>query len=100
MGQPPREAQSLGSGFVISSDGLVVTNSHVVRSSGKIADSIMVKFLEDPEKSKGHEATVLGVDETTDVAVLKLKSGKQNAKIELFNLQAKTKCFLKARHIS
>jgi serine protease Do len=79
MGQPPREAQSLGSGFVISSDGLVVTNSHVVRSSGKIADSIMVKFLEDPEKSKGHEATVLGVDETTDVAVLKLKS-KNNIK--------------------
>jgi serine protease Do len=76
MPQQPREAQSLGSGFVISADGLVVTNSHVVRSNGKIADSIMVKFLEDAENSKGHEATVLGVDETTDVAVLKLKTKK------------------------
>jgi len=71
---PPREAQSMGSGFVIHGDGTIITNSHVVRMQGKNADSIMVKFNNESEKSKGHEAKVLGVDESTDVAVLKLKN--------------------------
>jgi serine protease Do len=81
FGQAPREAQSLGSGFVISADGMIITNSHVVRSSGKTADSIMVKFLDEPEISKGHEATLLGVDETSDVALLKLKNPRKMASI-------------------
>ncbi len=71
--QVPREAQSLGSGFVVGADGHIITNSHVVRMGGKNADSIMIKFLDDPRNSKGHEAIVLGVDESTDVALLKLK---------------------------
>jgi len=75
---PPREAQSLGSGFVINTDGTIITNSHVVRMDGKNADSIMVKFNNESEKSQGHEAKVLGVDETTDVAVLKLKAPKKD----------------------
>ncbi len=70
---PPREAQALGSGFVINEDGVVITNSHVVRMNGRNADSIMVKFLDESENTPGHEAKVLGVDESTDVAVLKLK---------------------------
>lgn len=76
----PREAQALGSGFVINGDGLIVTNSHVVRMGGRNADSVSVKFIGDNDRSKGWEATVLGVDETTDVAVIKLKTKKADLK--------------------
>jgi serine protease Do len=81
FGQPPPEAQSLGSGFVINVDGVIVTNSHVVRMQGRNADSIMVKFLDDPKQSTGHEATVVGVDEGTDVAVIKLKKKKDGIRV-------------------
>ncbi len=82
MNQPPaREAQALGSGFVINSDGLVVTNSHVVRQSGHNADSISIRFIGENEKSAGWEASVLGVDESSDVAVLKLKKKKPDLKV-------------------
>lgn len=74
----PQEQQALGSGFVINTDGTIVTNSHVVRNHGKTADSIMIKFNNESEKSIGHEATLVGVDESTDVAVLKLKKPVKN----------------------
>jgi len=77
---PAREAQALGSGFVISPDGYVVTNSHVVRQSGRTADSILVKFNTESANSQGHEAKVIGVDELTDVAVLKLKEPPKDLK--------------------
>ncbi len=77
--QPPRESQGMGSGFVINAkDGFVVTNAHVIRQMGRNADQIMVKFLTDSEKFAGHPATVVGVDELTDVAVLKLKTPPKN----------------------
>ena len=74
----PQEAQALGSGFVINADGLIITNSHVVRNQGKNADSVMIKFLHDSASGKGSEAKILGVDESTDVAVLKLKSTRKD----------------------
>jgi len=61
------EARSLGSGFVISADGLIVTNNHVVDE----ADEILV-FLPD---GKRHVAHVVGADEKTDLAVLKIDAG-------------------------
>lgn len=67
----PRETQALGSGFVINTDGTIVTNAHVVRMAGRNADEIMVKFIKE-ESNKGHLAKIVGVDEATDVAVLKL----------------------------
>lgn len=76
-----REAQALGSGFVINGEGIIVTNSHVVRMSGRNADSIMVKFVGDSPRSPGEAATVLGVDEITDVAVIKLKKKRGDLKI-------------------
>lgn len=58
----PRRVQSLGSGFVISSDGLVVTNNHVIED----ADEILVNFSDD----RSLKATVLGHDPKTDLALL------------------------------
>ncbi|MFO0682276.1 MAG: trypsin-like peptidase domain-containing protein [Sandaracinus sp.] len=65
-GGPPEEmvGQSLGSGVVVSEDGLVVTNNHVVENGSRIT----VHF------SDGHEypALVVGTDEMTDVALLRV----------------------------
>lgn len=75
-----RESQSLGSGFVINAaEGLIVTNSHVVSFGGKGADEIMVKFVGD-DKTKGLPAEVVGIDTSTDVAVLRLKTKKSGLK--------------------
>lgn len=60
----PRESESLGSGFVISSDGYILTNHHVVKD----ADEIIVRFSDRTEL----EAKVLGSDERSDVALLKV----------------------------
>jgi len=58
------ETQSLGSGFLISSDGYVLTNSHVVSAS----DDITVKLSDKRE----FKAKLIGFDRRTDVAVLKI----------------------------
>lgn len=65
MGEGPmREARSLGSGFIISADGLVATNNHVIEG----ADEILV-FTADNER---YIAELVGHDEKTDVAVLRI----------------------------
>ena len=63
-----RQAQSLGSGFVIDASGIVITNNHVVGD----ANDIVVIFT-DGRKLK---AKVLGKDPKVDVAVLKVESDK------------------------
>jgi len=60
----PYEAHSLGSGFVLSSDGYILTNHHVIKD----ADEIIVRFSDRREL----EAKVLGSDERSDVALLKV----------------------------
>lgn len=64
----PREYQSrsLGSGFILSADGYVLTNAHVIDS----ADEVMVK-LNDKREFK---AKVVGADRLTDVALLKIEA--------------------------
>ena len=59
-----RRDRSLGSGFIISRDGFIVTNEHVVRD----AESIRVKLSND----KVYEARVVGGDPKTDIAVIKI----------------------------
>nr|WP_322980759.1 DegQ family serine endoprotease [Pseudomonas sp. C11] len=59
-----REAQSLGSGFIISSDGYIMTNNHVVAD----ADEIIVRLSDRSEL----EAKLVGADPRSDVALLKV----------------------------
>ncbi|MBI3479620.1 MAG: DegQ family serine endoprotease [Nitrosomonadales bacterium] len=61
-----QESQSLGSGFIISADGYIMTNAHVVDS----ADKITVRLTDKRE----FRAKVIGVDKRTDVAVLKIEA--------------------------
>jgi len=60
----PRESRSLGSGFIISSDGYILTNAHVVEG----ADEINVRFTDKRE----FKAKVIGTDRRTDVALIKV----------------------------
>ena len=62
--QRSRPAVSLGSGFVISSDGYILTNHHVVEG----AEEIVVRFADRDEYS----ATVVGSDRRSDLALLKI----------------------------
>lgn len=64
--QPDYKSQSLGSGFIISSDGYILTNAHVVRE----ADEVIVK-LNDKREFK---AKIIGADRKTDVALLKIEA--------------------------
>ena len=72
-GAPKSEqrAQTLGSGFMISEDGYLVTNYHVING----ASDIIVK-LTDKQEFKGNEIEIIGTDPRTDVALLKIKDGK------------------------
>ncbi|MCY1208587.1 Periplasmic serine endoprotease DegP [compost metagenome] len=65
QGGRQREAQSLGSGFIISRDGYVLTNNHVVAD----ADEIIVRLSDRSEL----EAKLIGADPRTDVALLKVQ---------------------------
>ena len=63
----PRRATSLGSGFIVSADGLVVTNNHVIDG----ADEITVTLSDDTQ----HKAELLGRDPKTDLALLRIDAG-------------------------
>jgi serine protease Do len=62
--QPPRDARSMGSGFVISEDGYILTNHHVVDQ----ATEIQVLFADRRE----YTATIVGSDRRSDLALLKI----------------------------
>ena len=64
--QQPRRSSALGSGFVISEDGFVVTNNHVIEN----ADEIMIEFT----SGKNLAAEVIGTDPKTDIALLKVEA--------------------------
>ena len=61
-----QESQSLGSGFIISADGYILTNAHVVDR----ADKITVRLTDKRE----FKAKVIGADKRTDVALLKIEA--------------------------
>ncbi len=72
FGEIPHEYQqkSLGSGFIISSDGYILTNNHVISRATKIR----VKLLYTGEV---YDAKVVGSDPKTDVALLKIKASRK-----------------------
>lgn len=65
-GPAPRRSQALGSGFVISEDGFLVTNNHVIEG----ADEIMIEFRNGVELV----AELIGTDPNTDIALLRVDS--------------------------
>jgi serine protease Do len=72
-GGATREAQSLGSGFIISADGYVVTNNHVITAEGRgQVESITVTMSDGTE----YPASLVGRDAQSDLAVLKIEAGK------------------------
>lgn len=60
--------KSLGSGFLVSADGYIVTNNHVVHD----ADTIRVTLDSGNGKAQDFQATLIGADEETDLALLKI----------------------------
>ena len=72
--QPNQERSSLGSGFIISKDGYVITNNHVVQD----ADEIIVRLNDRRE----FNAKIIGADERSDIAVLRI-TGKDLPTVKL-----------------
>lgn len=72
-GPQTRESQSLGSGFIISADGYVVTNNHVIMPDGEAeVESITVTMPDGTE----YAAELKGRDAASDLAVLKINTSK------------------------
>jgi serine protease Do len=66
----PRRSAALGSGFVISADGFIVTNNHVIEG----ADEIEIEFFPgEGQPSELLKAELVGTDPNTDIAVLKVE---------------------------
>ena len=66
QGNRPRRSSALGSGFVISEDGFIVTNNHVIEG----ADEIQIEFFNGDELT----AELIGTDPNTDIALLKVEA--------------------------
>lgn len=64
----PHRSDALGSGFVISEDGYIVTNNHVIEN----ADEISIEFQDGTKR----DAKLIGTDPKTDIALLKVESDK------------------------
>ena len=66
----PRQSSALGSGFVISADGFIVTNNHVIEG----ADEIEIEFFPgDGQPAQLLPAELVGTDPNTDIALLKVE---------------------------
>ena len=63
----PHLTQAQGSGFIISADGYVVTNNHVVENASEVSVTL--------DDGKTLPATIVGTDKKTDLALLKIKQG-------------------------
>lgn len=63
---PPRAQRSLGSGFILSSDGYIVTNAHVIDGADRVTVGLSNK--------EDYNAKVIGVDDKTDVALIKINA--------------------------
>ena len=71
-----RQASALGSGFIIDSDGIVVTNNHVIQG----ADDIFVRV-----DGEDYSAEILGADPLSDIAVIKIESDNKFTPVKFGN---------------
>lgn len=76
----PDQPRSLGSGFIISEDGYIVTNNHVIGE----ADKITVRLSDEEE----YQATVIGSDQRTDLALIKIEPSSPLTAIPLGDSEA------------
>ncbi len=77
----PRRAQSVGSGVLITKDGYILTNNHVIE--GAVKDGINVVLSDKRE----YAAKVVGLDPTTDLAVIKI-AGEDHSAITIGNSES------------
>jgi len=68
----PQSGQALGTGFVVSKDGYILTNAHVVQDQGQKASSVTVVFNKGGSKTQQVKGQIMGIDSTSDVAVIKV----------------------------
>src|SRR5690606_783173 len=71
----PRRAMSLGSGFIVSAEGHIVTNHHVIKD----ADEIVVRMHDERQ----FDAELVGHDSKTDLALLKVKTDQPLPYLEM-----------------
>jgi serine protease Do len=76
--------RSLGSGVIVDSKGYIVTNRHVVEK----ADRIRVKLQDESPTSPGHDAKLIGMDQETDLAVIKIDMDRPLPAAKLGNSDA------------
>ena len=67
---PQKKKQGLGSGFIIKSDGYIVTNNHVIAPNGQKVDKINIRLV----NGNVYEAKVVGSDKVSDLALLKIEA--------------------------
>ena len=75
-----RVQQGMGSGFVVSSDGLILTNAHVVEGSDKVKVTL--------KNGTTYEGEVMGTDSLTDVAVIKIEADAELPAVTLADSDA------------
>jgi len=78
-GQYSGDQQALGTGFVVSEDGDILTNAHVVSESGQLASAVTVIFKGDRSAGTQVQGTIVGSDDSTDVAVIRIDPGQATA---------------------
>jgi serine protease Do len=66
--QPPQRSGGTGSGFIINQEGYMLTNHHVINGADKIKVRLQVA-----DKEKTYEAELIGSDQKTDIALLRIK---------------------------
>jgi len=77
----PQSHEVSGTGFIVDKNGYIVTNNHVVEDAAKI----MVKLLGDPKEYRGR---IVGVDQETDLAVIKVDAGTPLQAVTIGNSDA------------
>ena len=76
FGQTSGGQQGLGSGFVVSKDGYILTNAHVVSQNGQAVSAVEVVFKSSGDQQSSVQGTVVGADESTDVALIKVDTSQ------------------------